>query len=146
MITNTSMLRFQVRRDSERPDAGTLLPLEAAGVSSPQIPFEIKRIYYIYGVKAAERRGFHAHYDLEQALICVHGSVKIHIEVPGEEQEIVLDDPAKALYIGPMVWREMYEFSPDAVLLVLASEHYTETDYIRDKAVYDENAKNYFRK
>lgn len=71
------------------------------------------------------RRGFHSHYHLEQMLICVSGSVKILTKTPYEEEVTLLDSPNKGLYIGDMVWREMYDFSSDAVLLVLASEFYT---------------------
>ena len=109
-----------------------------------QIPFGIKRIYYIYAVEEGRRRGFHSHRNLEQALVCVHGSVKIHVRTPFESDEVLLDDPTRALYIGPMVWREMYDFSPDAVLLVLASEHYTVSDYVRDYSVYEVEAREYF--
>ena len=82
------------------------------------------------------RRGFHSHEALEQALVCVHGSVTILLDDGSEREEIVLDDPTKGLYIGHMVWREMFDFSPDAVLLVMASEHYDTSDYIRDYKVF----------
>ena len=75
----------------------------------------------------------------------VHGEVKILVKTPEEEENILLDNPARALLIGPMVWREMYDFSKDAVLLVLASEHYDEADYIRDYAVYEKEAKTWFK-
>ena len=65
-------------------------------------------------------------------LICLHGSVRIKVKTPHEEQIVLLDDPTKGLYIGHMIWREMFDFSNDAVLMVLASEHYDEADYIRD--------------
>ena len=74
----------------------------------------------------------------------MHGSVKILVKTPYEEENILLDNPSKGLYIGSMVWREMYDFSPDAVLLVLASEHYTLEDYIRDYEDYEQEAKEYF--
>jgi len=109
------------------------------------VPFTIKRIYYIYDVEERVRRGFHSHNELEQALVCVHGSVKILVRTPYEEEDILLDDPEKALYIGPMVWREMYDFSPDAVLLVLASEHYDIQDYIRNYSEYEKLAVDYFK-
>jgi len=136
MIKNTSEIKFKKYLDKW----GGLVPVEAGN----DIPFDIKRVYYIFEVKDGVRRGFHSHRDLEQALICVHGSVKILVKTPYEEDNILLDDPTKALYIGPMVWREMYDFSPDAVLLVLASEHYTESDYIRDYDKYETEAKAYF--
>ena len=76
--------------------------------------------------------------------ICVSGQVKIQVKTPFEEEDILLDDPRKGLYIGPMVWREMYDFSPDAVLLVLASKHYDVNDYIRDYEEYEDMALTYF--
>ena len=136
MVRNTEMLSFKCNMDNY----GSLVPVEANG----DVPFDIRRIYYIYDVEAGMRRGYHSHRDLEQALICVHGSVKILVKTPFEEENILLDDPTRALYIGPMVWREMYDFSPDAVLLVLASKHYNVEDYIRDYAQYERDAMQYF--
>ena len=99
------------------------------------IPFVVKRIYYIYDTQNGVRRGFHAHKKLEQILICVHGSCKIHLDNGTETEEVLLDKPYEGLYISNNMWREMYDFSEGAVLLVLASELYTEADYIRS---YDE--------
>lgn len=97
-----------------------------------EIPFEVKRVYYIYDTLEGVRRGFHAHQNLKQILICVSGSCKIHLDNGSETAEVVLDKPYEGLYIENNMWREMYDFSPDAVLLVLASELYNEDDYIRD--------------
>lgn len=108
------------------------------------IPFDVKRVYYIYDVPNGVRRGFHSHVDLHQILICVHGSVKILTKTPYEEEITELSSKNQGLYIGPMIWREMYDFSDDAVLLVLASEHYTIEDYIRDYAKYEQMALDYF--
>lgn len=119
---------------------GNLVPIE----ERIDVPFEIKRIYYIYGVDGKQRRGFHSHKKLHQVLICLNGSVKIQVQ-NGEEKDIVeLNDPSKGLYIGPLVWREMYDFSENAVLLVLASEHYDENDYIRNYDKYLEVADKLF--
>lgn len=109
-------------------DRGQLVALE----ERKDIPFDIKRIYYIYDTLAGVRRGFHAHKNLQQILICVHGSCKIHLDNGFEIEEVLLDKPTEGLYISNNMWREMYDFSPDAVLLVLASEHYDESDYIRN--------------
>lgn len=109
-------------------DRGQLVALE----ERKDIPFDIKRIYYIYDTLAGVRRGFHAHKNLQQILICVHGSCKIHLDNGFETEEVLLDKPTEGLYISNNMWREMYDFSPDAVLLVLASEHYDESDYIRN--------------
>lgn len=109
-------------------ERGMLVAVEAMR----QIPFEIKRVYYIYDTLAEVHRGFHAHKFLEQVLICVHGSCKVLLDDGEERQEIVLCKANEGLYIPKNIWREMYDFSPDAVLLVLASEVYREDDYIRD--------------
>lgn len=135
-MQNVSIATFRVHKDNY----GSLIPVE----TFDSIPFGIKRVYYIYDVEDGRRRGFHSHRDLHQALICVHGNVKILVKTPFEEENVLLDRPDKALLIGPMVWREMYDFTPDAVLLVLASEHYTPSDYIRDYSEYEKEAREYF--
>ena len=109
-------------------DRGQLIALE----ENNDIPFKIKRVYYIYDTKEGVRRGFHAHKKLEQILICVSGSCKIHLDNGFETAEVELNDPTEGLYISNATWREMYDFSPDAVLMVLASELYDEKDYIRN--------------
>lgn len=109
-------------------ERGMLVALE----EMRDIPFEIKRVYYMYDTKENVRRGFHAHKSLEQILICIHGSCKILLD-NGEEKKIVsLEKPYEGLYIANDIWREMYDFSSDAVLMVLASDFYKEEDYIRD--------------
>ena len=124
---NVSYYHFQPHGD----DRGQLVSVEAMR----DIPFEVKRIYYIYDTLAGVRRGFHAHRKLQQILICVHGSCSIHLDDGAETCEVRLDNPTTGLYITRDIWREMYDFSPDAVLMVLASELYDEADYIRN---YDE--------
>lgn len=136
-MTNVKHYSFMKNTD---PFYGSLTAIEG----SVDVPFDVKRVYYIYDVPNEVRRGFHSHVDLHQVLICVHGSVKILTKTPFEQQVIELSSPNKGLYIGPMIWREMYDFSEDAVLLVLASEHYTEDDYIRDYAKYEEMALDFF--
>ena len=86
----------------------------------------------MYDTIEGVRRGFHAHKCLQQILIPIHGTCKIHLDDGTETAEVVLDKPYEGLYISNDVWREMYDFSPDAVLMVLASEFYDEKDYIRD--------------
>ena len=109
-------------------DTGSLSFLE----SERHIPFPIRRIYYIYDVAEGARRGFHAHKELKQVLYCIHGSCKVLLD-NGKEKEIIhLSSPAEGIVIDEVLWREMYEFSPGAVLLVLASEYYDEKDYIRN--------------
>ena len=136
-MKNVSIHKFKDFTDKY----GHLTPLEA----NADIPFEIKRVYYISKVNANIRRGFHSHRDLEQMLICVNGSVKILVKTPHEEKIVQLDSQTKGLYIGPMVWREMYDFCENAVLSVLASNHYDEKDYIRDYSVYEKEAIDYFK-
>lgn len=109
-------------------DRGQLVAIEAM----QDLPFEIKRVYYIYDTLPGVRRGYHAHRCLQQILVCVHGSCKIHLDDGYETAEVLLDTPYEGLYISNDTWREMYDFSEGAVLLVLASEHYDEADYIRD--------------
>lgn len=133
---NWKLVNFKVMTDGR----GDLIPIEYP----KQLEFPLRRIYYIYNVKENVKRGMHSHYDLEQVLIAVHGTVKVLVKVPGQEEEFVLDNPSTGLYIGPMVWREMYEFKNDGTLLVLANHEYDEADYIRDYNKYEEEAKKYF--
>lgn len=137
-MINIGLLEFKHYTD----EYGSLVALE----ENNNIPFDIKRVYYIYGVLTNVRRGFHSHKALDQALICVKGSVKILVKTHTEEEIYTLNSPTEALYIGPMIWREMYDFSEDAVLLVLASEKYDEADYIRKWEVYYPLAVDYFSK
>lgn len=109
---------------------GGLIALE----SSQSIPFELKRIYYIFKTIDNQARGFHAHKNLKQVAICLHGSCKFILDNGYQKEEVVLSSPAQGLLIESLMWREMHDFSDDCVLLVLASEHYDESDYIRDYA------------
>lgn len=136
MIHNTKIINFNVFSG----EYGFLVPLEG----TQDIPFQINRVYYIYGVPNKQRRGFHSHNELQQVLICVHGSVKILVKTPFEEEVVQLDRPTQGLFIGPMVWREMFDWQGEGVLLVLASKHFSESDYIRNYAVYEPLARSYF--
>ncbi|EAQ53103.1 MULTISPECIES: FdtA/QdtA family cupin domain-containing protein [Vibrio] len=109
-------------------DRGSLVSLEELG----NIPFEIKRVYYIFDTKSQISRGFHAHKKLEQMAICVKGSCRIVLDDGQSRESVVLDSPEQGLYIDNNKWREMHDFSKDCVLLVLASNIYDESDYIRD--------------
>ena len=102
------------------------------------IPFEIKRVFYIYGSDATVVRGQHANRDSEFVLINVAGKSKVRITDGKESFVAVLDKPMMGVYIPQMVWKDMYDFSPDSVLLALASTHYDGNEYIRD---YDEYLK-----
>lgn len=118
------MIDFQKHGDRR----GMLVALE----EMREIPFDIKRVYYMYDTVSGVRRGYHAHRSLEQILIAIHGSCKIHLDDGNDTAEVVLDSPNRGLYLSNHVWREMYDFSEDAVLMVLASEYYDESDYIRN--------------
>lgn len=120
------VIKFQFK--SHGDERGQLIALE----ERKEIPFSIKRVYYMYGVGKDIRRGYHSHKALEQVLICIHGSCKIFLDNGSEKTTVTLDKPDEGLYISHNMWREMFDFSPDAVLLVLASELYDENDYIRD--------------
>ena len=109
-------------------DRGQLVAIE----ENKDLPFDVKRIYYIYDTLPGVRRGFHAHRNLQQVLLCVNGSCKIHLDNGFDTAEVLLDKPNVGLYISNDMWREMYDFTPGAVLLVLASEYYDEADYIRN--------------
>ncbi len=121
---------MDIQKFSFQPHGDARGQLVAAEVGK-EIPFEVRRVYYIYDTLADVRRGFHAHKNLEQILICVHGSCVIHLDNGTDTAEVLLDKPYEGLYISNDMWREMYDFSEGAVLLVLASEHYDEADYIR---------------
>lgn len=112
-------------------ERGMLVALE----EYKDIPFEVKRVYYMYDTKLGVHRGFHAHKCLQQILVCICGSCKVLLDNGEEKKVISLEKPYEGLYVSNDMWREMYDFSPDAVLLVLASDYYNEQDYIRD---YDE--------
>ena len=100
--------------------------------SERDLPFPVKRVYYIYNVPDHQRRGYHAHKELEQCLLCLHGSCKILLDDGREKKTVELNNPNEGLYIGPVTWREMYDFSDGAVLVALVSEYYDEADYIRN--------------
>ena len=109
-------------------ERGSLVSIEG----EHDVPFVVKRVYYMYGIAKGAKRGCHAHRSLEQLLVCVHGSCRVTLNDGRERTETRLAHPNEGLYIGPGVWREIYDFSPDAVLIVLASDHYDESDIIRD--------------
>lgn len=96
------------------------------------IPFDVKRVFYIYGTKQGVARGFHAHKQSKQMLVAVSGSVEIHCEAKGKKTVYLLDTPNKGLLLEGMVWHTMENFSSNGVLLVLADNYYDESDYIRD--------------
>ncbi|MBM7037719.1 sugar 3,4-ketoisomerase [Vibrio ulleungensis] len=115
-------------------DRGSLIAIEA----NKNIPFEVKRVYYIFDTQSGVSRGFHAHYNLEQLAICLKGSVTFIIDDGTNKEQVVLDSPNVGLHIKGLKWREMHDFSEDCILMVIASDLYDEADYIRD---YDEFVK-----
>lgn len=115
-------------------ERGKLVVVEGA----MDIPFEIKRVFYIYGSDSSVIRGQHANRNSEFVLINVSGSSKVRVDNGFEEEIIELNRPRMGLYLPTMVWKDMYDFSEDSVLLVLANTHYDGNEYIRD---YDEYLK-----
>lgn len=118
------LLDFTIKGD----ERGSLVALES---SSAQIPFAIKRVYYIFDTTTNVVRGKHAHYNLQQVLICTSGQCDIDLFDGTHRHTVRLDNPAKGLLLDGFIWREMKNFSPDCVLMVLASDHYDEKDYVR---------------
>lgn len=96
------------------------------------IPFPIRRVYYVFNTLEGVRRGFHAHKELKQVAIAVRGSCRFVLDDGSERVEVLLDNPAQGLLIESFMWREMYDFSEDCVLMVLADQLYDESDYIRN--------------
>lgn len=97
------------------------------------LPFDIKKVLCIYGIKPGAERGGHGHKKTRQGLICINGSCKISIYGSGEEIEVILDDPSKCLVLEPEDWHTMSDFTVGAVLLAFGSEHHSKDDYVYDK-------------
>lgn len=133
-MTLINIIDFAVLGD----ERGALVALEA----NRQIPFDIKRVYYIYGTVQGVARGFHAHKALKQVAIAVRGSCRFVLDDGNERVEVLLDNPAQGLLIESFMWREMHDFSADCVLMVLADQLYDESDYIRDYDYFLSVAKN----
>ena len=106
------------------------------------IPFDVKRIYYLYDVPMGVERGGHAHYELQQYVVAASGSFTFVLDDGISKKEVFLNHPNKALHIKPGIWREMKDFSSGSICLVLASMIYTEIDYIRDYNDFKNYRKN----
>lgn len=106
------------------------------------IPFPIARLFYIYG-GGAEVRGCHANRESEFVLVNVHGSCKLRVHDGKQEHEFMLNTPSEGIYLPKMIWKEMYDFSDDAVLLCIASTPYLSEEYIRDKEAFLKEMRNY---
>lgn len=115
-------------------DRGSLVPLEG----NLSFPFDIKKVYFVFGTKKDAVRGRHAHRRLQQIIFCPSGNCDFILDDGKNRYTIHLDSPTKGLYIKSRVWREFTNFSDDCVVMVLASEHYDESDYIRN---YDDFVK-----
>jgi len=118
------LINFNIRGDH----SGSLVALE----KGDDFPFEIKRVYYIWGTEKDIIRGKHSHNQLEQVIVCVAGSCDFILDDGKMREQIHLSEPNQGLYLKHNIWREFTNFSPDCVIMVLASEHYDEADYIRD--------------
>lgn len=107
-------------------ERGSLVVAEA----KKNVPFDIKRVYSLYGMQLAPR-GFHAHKELQQVMICLSGRCDVILDDGVEKKMVTVDRNQKGLLIDKMIWHEMHDFSENCVLMVLASESYNEDDYIR---------------
>lgn len=115
-------------------DRGSLIAIEIGVENS--VPFNIKRVYYLYHTALGVSRGHHAHRKLDQVAICVAGKCRMVLDDGAVREEAWMDSPERGLLLKRMVWHDMHDFSEDCVLLVLASEHYEENDYIRSYAEF----------
>lgn len=131
---NISLLNLKEIGD----ERGKLISLE----SGKNVPFDIKRVYYIYNTLEGVRRGFHSHRSLRQICVAVQGSCKFALDDGKTKQSVILDNPNKGLLINGNIWREMHDFSKDCVLMVLADQHYNESDYIRNYDTFLSYVKN----
>ena len=127
-LCNVEEINLEIKGD----DRGHLCVFQ----NGNNIPFDIKRVFFIYGTKDNVTRGHHAHYKTRQLLIATSGSVKINCEWERKKKSFILDTPDKALLIDGMVWHTMDDFSSDCVLMVVADTYYDESDYIRDYDVF----------
>ena len=133
-MSNYKLLDFKTLGD----ERGSLIAIE----QGYNAPFEIKRVYYIFDTKEGVERGFHAHINLKQIVIAVKGSCTFVLDNGKERKEMKLNNPNRGLFIEGLIWREMKDFTEDCVLIVLTSEHYDESDYIRDYNKFLEVVKN----
>jgi UDP-2-acetamido-3-amino-2,3-dideoxy-glucuronate N-acetyltransferase len=107
---------------------GDLLSLE----QMKNVPFDIKRVYCLTKLEASQPRGFHAHRNLQQLVVCLAGRCRFVLDDGKQKHDVWLESSRQGLLLGNQIWREMHDFSADCVLMVLASDYYDEADYIRD--------------
>ena len=133
MLSNCKLINFDIAQDKR----GKLLPIEG----QRNIPFQIRRIYYLFDIPLDAFRGGHAHKDLHQVIIAISGSFDVHIDDGKIKKTFRLSRSSQGLYVCPMIWREIDNFSSGAVCLVLASDVYNESDYYRDYKEFKSNIK-----
>jgi len=109
--------------------------------TNKQIPFSIRRVYWIYNVSSKKSRGEHAHKKTEQVLFCIQGSIKMGLDDGTHKDNITLNNPDIGVFLGRMLWHKMSNFKKNTVLLILASEYYNEKDCIRDYSIFKKNLK-----
>jgi len=131
----TKLEEFRVLGDHR----GQLVALEA----NRQIPFDVKRVFYIYGTQEGIPRGDHSHYKTKQFLVAVNGSCKVTLDNGKTKETFDLDKPNLGLFQDALIWGTMHDFSADCILMVLADEYYDESDYIIDYDKFLEEVKNY---
>jgi len=124
LLPGCRLVPLTVRGD----ERGSLVAIEGGR----DLPFAIARVYYVFGTTAGVDRGCHAHFKLRQLAIAVAGSCTMLLDDGQRRVSVRLDDPAVGLTMGPMIWREMSDFSPDCVLMVIADTVYDDSDYIRE--------------
>lgn len=119
---------FAVRGD----ERGSLVAIE----ERRDIPFVTRRVYYIFGTQPGVTRGLHAHRQLQQVMVCLHGRCRLLLDDGQDKREVLMERNDRGVLIDKMIWHQMDEFSPECVLLVLADDYYDESDYIRDYEEY----------
>lgn len=124
IFPNCALSSLHLRGD----ERGSLIAVEGGR----DVPFDIARVYYIFGTQPGVERGFHAHRALQQYAICLSGSCTVTVDNGSKRRDVALNRPDEMLHLGPMIWHEMRGFSPDCVLMVVADARYDEGDYIRD--------------
>ncbi|MCQ2241390.1 FdtA/QdtA family cupin domain-containing protein [Treponema sp.] len=130
---NYKIVNLQIHGDQR----GKLVSIE----NMKNIPFEIKRVYYMFDTLPNESRGFHAHKNLEQIIIAMDGACRFVLDDGKTREEVLLNRPDVGLYIGKNMWREMHDFSYGCKLVVLASDFYNENEYIRNYDDFLESVK-----
>lgn len=131
MLTDISRVRLIPLKTHTDP-RGNLTAIEGES----DLPFSIQRLFYVYGVTSGDERAGHAHPDTEQCLIAIHGALDVNVRSPQDERSFHLDDPRTGLYVPPMLWVRLYNFTPGAVCLAAASTHYEPERVLRDWGEY----------